>query len=43
MILTDATGIFVGSLTDTAKTADYIAVMKPTGAGIVVSSAAAFG
>ena len=42
-ILTDAAGVFVGSLTDTAKTADYIAVMKPTGAGIVVSSAAAFG
>lgn len=42
-IATAATGIFVGSLTDTAKTADYIAVKKPLGAGVVVSSAMAFG
>lgn len=42
-ILTASTGIWAGSLTDTAKTADYIAVKKPLGAGIVVSSAAAYG
>lgn len=42
-IATADTGIFVGSLTDTAKTADYIVVRKPMGGGVVVSAAAAFG
>lgn len=42
-ILTASTGIFVGSLTDTAKTADYIAVRNPNGNGITVSTAAAYG
>lgn len=36
-------GVWTGSLTDTSKTADYIAVKKPLGAGIVVSAAAAYG
>lgn len=43
LIATDATGVFIGSLTDTAKTADYVAVKKPASAGLVVSSAMAFG
>lgn len=40
---TDANGVFVGSLTDTAKTADYIAVPNPINAGAIVSAAAAYG
>lgn len=43
LIATDSTGVFVGSLTDTAKTADYIVVKKPASSGIVVSAAAAYG
>mgnify|MGYP003387135636 CR=1 FL=1 len=43
LVATDATGVFVGSLTDTAKTADFIAVMSPLGAAPIVSSAMAFG
>lgn len=43
MVATDATGLFVGSLTDTAKTADYIAVKRPSSAALVVSPAMAFG
>lgn len=43
LVATDANGLFVGSLTDTAKTADYIAVKKPASAGLVVSAAAAYG
>lgn len=42
-IATAATGIFVGSLTDTAKTADYVAVVPPLGAVPVVSDAIAYG
>lgn len=42
-VTTDTTGKFVGSLTDTAKTADFIAVKKPNSAGIIVSPAAAYG
>lgn len=40
---TDATGVFVGTLTDTAKTADFIAVPNPLTNGAVVSSAIAYG
>lgn len=40
---TDATGLWVGTLTDTAKTADFIAVKKPLGSGIVVSAVLAYG
>lgn len=43
LIATDATGVFIGSLTDTAKTADFVAVKKPVSGGIIVSSAMAFG
>lgn len=43
LVATDATGVFVGSLTDTAKTADYIAVMSPLGPAPIVSAAMAFG
>lgn len=43
-LATDATGVFVGSLTDTAKTADYIAVPNPINAGAIISTTAmAFG
>lgn len=42
-IITASSGVFVGSLTDTAKTADYIAVRGPLNGKIVVSAAAAFG
>jgi hypothetical protein len=45
-VLTAATGIFTGSLTDTAKPQDqYIVVRNPVGSGITVStiSAAKFG
>jgi hypothetical protein len=39
-VVTAATGIFVGVLTDSAKPADqYVAIKKPLGAGIVVSAA----
>lgn len=40
---TDANGVFIGSLTDTAKTADFVAVPNPINNGAVVSSAMAFG
>lgn len=43
LICTDATGLFVGSLTDTAKTADFIAVAIPMSGGAIVSTAMAFG
>lgn len=43
MIATAASGIFIGSLTDTAKTADFVAVRKPASAGLIISSAMAFG
>lgn len=44
LIATDSTGLFIGSLTDTAKTADYIAVKKPCSAGLKMSTTAmAFG
>lgn len=42
-IATAATGIFVGSLTDTAATADYVAVVPPLGGVPVVSAAIAYG
>lgn len=42
-VCTDATGVFVGTLTDTAKTADYIAVPNPMTNGAVVSAAIAYG
>jgi hypothetical protein len=39
-VVTAATGIFVGVLTDSAKPADqYVAIKRPLGAGIVVSAA----
>jgi hypothetical protein len=41
-VLTHTTGVFVGSLTDTAKPADqYVAVKKPIGAALKVSAATA--
>lgn len=43
LVATDATGVFSGSLTDTAKTADFIAVQRPASGNLVVSSAMAFG
>lgn len=43
LIATDATGVWAGTLTDTSATADYIAVKKPLGSGVVVSSALAYG
>lgn len=43
LVATAATGIFVGTLTDTAATADYIAVKRPLGAGVIVSAALAYG
>jgi hypothetical protein len=43
LVATDATGVFVGSLTDTAKTADFIAVLSPLGPSSVMSAAMAFG
>lgn len=42
-VATDATGVFVGSLTDTSKTADFIAVATPLTGLAVVSLAMAFG
>ena len=43
LVATDSTGKFVGSLTDTAKTADYIAVSGQLAPKPVVSAAAAYG
>lgn len=43
LVATDSTGQFVGSLTDTAKTADYIAVSGQLAPKPVVSAAAAYG
>lgn len=43
LVSTDANGRFVGSLTDTAKTADYIAVSGALAPKPVVSAAAAYG
>lgn len=43
-VLTNASGVFAGTLTDSAETAgQYCAVKKPLGAGIVVSDALVFG
>lgn len=42
-VATDSTGQFIGSLTDTAKTADYIAVSGQLAPKPVVSAAAAYG
>jgi hypothetical protein len=41
-VLTHTTGVFVGSLTDSAKPADqYVAVKKPIGAALKMSAATA--
>lgn len=42
-IVTAATGIFTGTLTDSAETADFCAVAKPLTGAAVVSSALVFG
>ena len=42
-ILTAATGIFSGSLTDSAKTADYACVPRPIDRKVIASAAMAFG